>query len=500
MNKNNIENIKTVNDERVREIISQVEADGGTILYLYLRGSHCHGLNTETSDEDYGMFYAAKVENLLDLGFNYKDQYEDKKNDVYCQEISKAARLILKSNPTVLETLFVDDEFVIYEHPVITELKKHRDKFLTKECYKPFYGYAKSQLVKGASQKKAVMKEVLTRKTPLDFCYVTHRQGSGHFSHWLEYRGMKQEYCGLVNIPHMKNYYGCYYDWGNFFKYENITLDMLLESLHDVNRYDTIGIVREMKSARAENDDVKASKWESLLKKAQMMTLVNFICEKYHLNISGPDVDEIEQDALFTSWFNSQKPIGYCGIISKDGDSNEVRFYDMEKVEHSQKDDKSVVLCSIPKDAEPITFIYFEKDGYSTHCREYKEQQEWIEKRNPERFRQNLENMEKFKERKEERGFYDSKNFCEMLRLLTTWLEIVRDGKYIVNRRDIDRDYLLSIKRGELTYNEIMEAAKVKMADAEKYTETCNLPEHCDTDWLNNWLLDVRMKQLRSEL
>ena len=55
----------------------------------------------------------------------------------------------------------------------------------------------------------------------------------------------------------MKGYYGCYYDWGNFFKYENITLDDLLETLHDGTVYDTISIVREMKEARkAELDDM----------------------------------------------------------------------------------------------------------------------------------------------------------------------------------------------------------------------------------------------------
>ena len=87
-----------------------------------------------------------------------------------------------------------------------------------------------------------------------------------------------------------------------------------------------------------------------------------------------------------------------------------------------------------------------------------------------------------------------------MLRLLSCWVEIVRDGKYNVNRRNIDREYLIKIKRGELTYNEIIEAAKEKIAEAEKYSKTCNLPEHCDQEFLNEWLLNVRLKQLRGEL
>ena len=488
-----------IDDERVQDIISKVENDGGKVLYIFLRGSHCQGLETETSDKDYGMFYIAKVESLLDLGFNYKDEYKDPKNDVYCQELGKFCRLLLKSNPTVLESLFVDDEFVVYEHPLFTELKKYKQTFITKECYNPFMGYAKSQLAKGGSQNKAVMKPLLKRSTPLDFCYVTHKQGSGHLTHWLEYRALDQRFCGLVNVPNMKDYYGCYYDWGNFFKLNEITAADLLEAYYDSEQYDTIKIVADMKFYYSEGNTALGESASDKLKKAQFKNMVNFIVEKYHLNDGGMN-DRLEMEHHLTRWFNEQKPIGYCGIISEDGDSNQVRFYDIDAVEHSQKDEKSVVLCSVPKGSEPIAHIYFNKDGYSTHCREYKEQQEWIQNRNPERFRQNVENIEKFKNRKDEKGFYDSKNFCQMLRLLSCWVEIVRDGKYNVNRRNIDREYLIKIKRGELTYNEIIEAAKEKITEAEKYSKTCNLPEHCDQEFLNEWLLNVRLKQLRGEL
>lgn len=488
-----------IDDERVEKIISQVEADGGTILFIFLRGSHCQGTNTETSDKDYGMFYVADVNSLLDLGFKYKDEYKDPKNDVYCQELGKFCKLLLKANPTVLESLFVDDEFVVYEHPLFTELKKHRDMFLTKDCYGPFMGYAKSQLAKGGSQNKAVMKPLLKRSTPLDFCYVTHKQGSGHLTHWLEYRGLKQRWIGMVNIPNMKDYFGCYYDWGNHFLHEGVSADDLIKAYYDTKEYDTISIVNKMKDCELSKQMGLYSLYYDELKEAQFKNMVNFIVEKYHLNDGGMK-ERLEMECAIEQWYNKQKPIGYCGIISEDGDSNEVRFYDVEKVEHSQKDDKSVVLCSVPKGAEAITHIYYNKDGYSQHCREWKEQQDWIQNRNPERFRQNVENMEKFKNRKEEKGFYDSKNFSQMLRLLSCWVEIVRDGKYIVNRKNIDSDYLLSIKRGELTYNEIIEKAKEKIAEAEKYMETCALPEHCDQEFLNQWLLDVRKKQLRNEI
>ena len=498
MDKSNINNLRTITDERVQEIISQVEADGGKVAYIFLRGSFAHGTDVETSDKDYGMFYVADVNNLLDMGFKYKDEYKDPKNDVYCQEIGKFCRLLLKSNPTVLESLFVDDEFVVYEHPLFTELKKYREMFLTKDCYGPFMGYAKSQLAKGSSQNKAVMKPLLERKTPLDFCYTIYKNGSTPVRNWLEYRGLNQKYIGAISVPNMMGYYCCHYDWGNFFKYENITLDMLLDNRRNTTVYDTIAIVREMKNARETGNNELAAEKEAVLKKAQFKNMVNFIIDKYKLDVVDEnDSRTIEQK--LEDWYNSQKPIGFCGLIREDGKSTEIRFIDGE-VEHSQKDEKSVILCSVPKESVSICHIFFNKNGFSVSCREWKEQQEWIEHRNPERFRQNVENMKKFQNRQESKGFYDSKNFSQLHLLLSYWIEIVRDGKFIVNRRGLDREYLLSIKRGELTYNEIIDNAKKKIAEAEKYMETSTLPEHCDAEFLNKWLLDVRHKQLKGEL
>ena len=476
--KSNIENIKNINDERVQEIISQVENDGGTILYVYLRGSHCQGLNTETSDEDYGMFYITKIENLLDLGFNYKEQYADGKNDVYCQELGKFLRLLLKSNPTVLEAIFVDDEFIIYEHPLFHELRENRYMFLTKDCSKPFFGYARSQLIKGQSQNKAVTKPLLSRKTPLDFVYTFHRQGSTPIKKWLEYRGMNQAYCGINNVPNMDMMHDLFYAFGNHFRYENISKEEFLSWYQPWMDYDVILSFKLLDQFEKENDEQNIELAKKGILNGQHQNFIRCIIEHYNISTTDEETTIKELGEFYDR--EIQKYLPYKGICGDD--SEELR------------------LSSVEKDAQPLIHIHYSKDKFSQHCREYKEQQDWIKNRNPERFRQNIENMAKIKNRNEEKGFYDSKNFCALMRLLSCWLEIVRDGKYIVNRRNIDRDYLLSIKRGELTYNEIMEVAKQKIAEAEKYMETCTLPETVDVEFLNKWLLDVRHKQLNGEL
>lgn len=108
------------------------------LLYEYIRGSQCQGTNTPLSDIDKGGIFLAPPEQLLGLGLDYQDEISNDTHDVTWYELQKFMKLLLKGNPTVLEALFVDDEFVVYEHPIMTEIKKNRDKFLTKKCFESF--------------------------------------------------------------------------------------------------------------------------------------------------------------------------------------------------------------------------------------------------------------------------------------------------------------------------------------------------------------------------
>ena len=103
----------------------------GLLIYEYVRGSHAQGLNIETSDIDTGGIYIAPQEQLLGLGIDYQDQVASDKNDDVWYELGKFFQMLIKSNPTVLEALFVDDKYVIYEHPIMTEIKKHKYEFIT---------------------------------------------------------------------------------------------------------------------------------------------------------------------------------------------------------------------------------------------------------------------------------------------------------------------------------------------------------------------------------
>ena len=202
----------------------------GLLAYKYLRGSHSYHLNVETSDVDYGGVWICPMEMLFGLRSNYVEQVADEKNDVVYYEFGRWIELLLKSNPTALESLYVPKDCIIGDvHPAIQLILDNRDAFLSKECFNSFFGYANSQIVKARGLNKKIVNPVTERKDVLDFCYTFYNQGSQPIKDFLKEHNLDQRYCGLVNIPNMKDTYGVYYDFAAYFKFENIDVDNIAE-------------------------------------------------------------------------------------------------------------------------------------------------------------------------------------------------------------------------------------------------------------------------------
>ncbi|MBQ2533058.1 MAG: nucleotidyltransferase domain-containing protein, partial [Lachnospiraceae bacterium] len=90
----------------------------------------------EDSDVDTSGLFIAKKESLLDLGIGYQDQVSDERNDTTWYEIGKFCNMLLKSNPTVLEALFVpEDKIITTPSDIVRPLFENRDQFITKECF-----------------------------------------------------------------------------------------------------------------------------------------------------------------------------------------------------------------------------------------------------------------------------------------------------------------------------------------------------------------------------
>ena len=198
--------------------------ENNLILYEYYRGSYAQGTYIEgVSDKDIGGIFILPQEYMYGLQINYIPQVANETNDIVYYEVGRYMELILKNNPTIIESLFVDKKFVVYEHPLMKHIKDIANMYVSKKLIFSTAGFATSQIKKCTSDEKLFSHPVTERKEPLDFCYTSYKQGSTKMVNWLDNHGLKQKYCGLVKMPNMHNMYGVYYDWKAHFEDESCT-------------------------------------------------------------------------------------------------------------------------------------------------------------------------------------------------------------------------------------------------------------------------------------
>lgn len=394
------------------------------LLYEYIRGSVAYGTafdnmeNVQSDIDTSGVFFAPQNE-LWGFNSNYVERIADEKNDNVWFELGKWFELLCNSNPNIIESLWIPKRCILFETDIIKEIKENRDIFLSKKVYETFGGYAKSQIKKARGLNKAIVNPVYERLTPLDFIYTFYKQGSTKIENWLEYRGLKQRYCGLVNIPNMHEVYGLYYDFGTHI---------------------------EVEYGNKEN---------------------------FYSAIEKHQVDEIFLKTLFDyfniSLFDDIRKYdipcyGFRGILNKDETSNELR------------------LANIPKEAKPLCHVAYNVYGYTKHCADYKRYTEWVKNRNPNRYEINKKNT------------YDVKNMYHMFRLINMCTEILNGEGVHIDRTDIDRDFLMKIRKGEFEYDEIMNLLEIQNENMLKAYQNTKLPDDINQNEINQMLIDVRKK------
>lgn len=181
----------------------------GQLLLESISGSRAYGLALPSSDTDYkGVFVQAKKQFY---GLHIVEQISSPGNDEVFYELRRFADLLAKNNPNILEMLNAPADCIVYRHPLF-ELFRPSD-FLSKLCKDTFAGYAITQIKKARGLNKKIHNpQEPERKTPLHFCYVVKNQGSMALLKWLEEQNLRQEHCGLVNIPNMRDMYALFYD------------------------------------------------------------------------------------------------------------------------------------------------------------------------------------------------------------------------------------------------------------------------------------------------
>jgi len=193
--------------------------DKNLLLFECLSGSKAYGLDTPKSDTDIkGVYYMPKE---LFFGLTYVPQIANESNDEVYYEIGRFVELLIKNNPNIVEILATPAECILYKHPVMDMLDVKM--VLSKLCKDTFGGYALAQIKKARGLKKKIVNPMpKTRKSVLDFCYVTQQYSSVKAKTWLKQNGLSNVNCGLSKIPNGKNLYALFYSDGNENKYKGI--------------------------------------------------------------------------------------------------------------------------------------------------------------------------------------------------------------------------------------------------------------------------------------
>jgi uncharacterized protein len=186
--------------------------DNGYILFETITGSQAHGTNTETSDIDKAFVYILPENDIL--GTEYKEQLKIHK-DFMGYEIRRFLELLKKGNPTILELLNSPEDCLLIKHPAFDILLNQKEKFITKACENAFHGYAKQQRIKAEGLEKLQNWEVnrVTKKNPLDFCYVAQGYDAVPVKNWLDARGLDQLFCALTAVNHCRDLFAVFYDY-----------------------------------------------------------------------------------------------------------------------------------------------------------------------------------------------------------------------------------------------------------------------------------------------
>lgn len=336
--------------------------DRGLILLECVSGSRAYGLHTPQSDTDIKGVFLLPKEDFY--GLNYIPQISNESNDIVFYELGRFMELLSLNNPNILELLNSPEAVVKYKHPLLDRINSV--DILSKLCKKTFGKFALSQIKKARGLNKKILNPIdKERKTILSFCYVNYQNGSLPLQKYLELKAWRQEDCGLVNIPNMRDVYGLYHG------------------------------------------------------------------------------------------------AGYKGIIRS-------------------KESNEVALSSIPKGREQEAILYFNKDGYSTYCKDYKEYWSWVASRNEARYQSTQSHGKN----------YDAKNMMHTFRLLEMAIEIGRDQQINVWRND--RDFLLKVKSGAFSYEELLNMASRKQEEMEVVFGNSNLPDRPDVELIKRLTYELR--------
>ncbi len=159
-------------------------------------------------------------------------------------------------------------------------------------------------------------------------------------------------------------------------------------------------------------------------------------------------------------------------------------FYDEDKmfrgVVNIENTSNTIRLSSIPKEYTKENILFFNEEGYSKYLKDYTEYWNWVEKRNPNRYNDNIKNKHN----------YDGKNMMHCVRLLDVGINIAKERTVLLE--PTNKDLLFKIRYGQLPYEYIMKIVEDKQQELNEVYDNCDLPETTNLNKINDIILNIR--------
>jgi uncharacterized protein len=146
----------------------------------------------------------------------------------------------------------------------------------------------------------------------------------------------------------------------------------------------------------------------------------------------------------------------------------------------SGPDSMDVRLSRIERGAEPVGWMVFNKDAFKKHCKDWGEYHEWVAHRNEARYAGTMAHGQG----------YDAKNLMHTFRLLDAAEEIARHHRLTV--RTPNREWLLRVKSGAFSYEELVSQAEARVAGIQRLYEESTLPDEPDRAAIERVVVEIR--------
>lgn len=435
------------------------------MIVLHQRGSHLFGLNTPTSDMDMGGLFRNDIDDLLNLQ-NPAGEISDSKHDITYYELKKFLNLACTNNPTVLETLWVPKECIHMKTNVYDRLIQDRSLFITKGCFFSYTGYAHAQIKRAKGKNKKV-------NFTQDF---VNDSGIAKLRSALS--------TGRISSEWVANRFN-----GDFLKF-------LLKDGTTVKLTDDVDW-NQMDEVLTESPEIRTMLPPKREQFTSFVPINELNSVQHSLRIVKGDPIKDLQDVPDEVWkyvampFRPRTPYFELSTVDLARVERMPTLYRVYKNGKGAFQGNMLTMTAISMRREIEDFIgvlWFNEDEYQLKKKEWESYFEWRANRNDSRW------VEQEGEKKTHD--MDMKNAMHTVRLLL-------EGEHILTHRNLSirfdkstTEFLMSIRRGEKTYDWLLKFAEEKMEDLRVRYNNSDLPNQVNAKKTNELYRELMTMKL----